>query len=61
LAQPSRALRGGCGRPSSLERGRRLTESRKVVPIPRISAGSTVGITGPASLRTVETVEALAM
>ena len=50
VAQPSPALRGGPGRPSCLDRGRRSTETSKVVTNPRISAGSTVGITGPASV-----------
>ncbi len=40
---------------------RRLTEPSKVVANPRISAGSTVGITGLASARTLDTAEATEM
>ena len=47
-AQSSTALRGDASRPSCLDRGRRSTEHSTVVPNPRISAGSTVGLTGPA-------------
>ena len=43
---------GGFGRPSCLERGRRATDHSTVVPNPRISAGSTVGSTGPISALT---------
>ena len=53
MAQPSRALRGGACRPSTLDRGRRWTESTKVVTNPRISAGSTVEFSGHASSRTL--------
>ena len=48
-AQSSTTLRGDASRPSCLDRGRRSTDHSTVVPNPRISAGSTVGITGPAS------------
>ena len=41
-----RTLGGGFGQPSSLERGMRWTSVSKVVPNPRISAGSTVAMTG---------------
>ena len=51
-AQPSTTLRGGFGRPSCLERGRRATVPSQVVPNPRISAGSTVGFTGSVSALT---------
>ena len=47
-AQSSTTLRGDFGRPSCLDRGRRSTDHSTVVPNPRISAGSTVGVTGPA-------------
>jgi hypothetical protein len=50
-AQPSTTLRGDASRPSCLDRGRRSTDHSTVVPNPRISAGSTVGITGPAPAR----------
>ena len=48
-AQSSTTLRGDASRPSSLDRGRRVTDHSTVVPNPRISAGSTVGLTGPVS------------
>jgi hypothetical protein len=48
-ASPSTTLRGGSGRPSCLDRGRRQTDLSTVVPNPRISAGSIVGSTGPVS------------
>jgi hypothetical protein len=40
-------------KPSCLERGRRPTDTSKVVTNPRISAGSTVVFTGVASSRTL--------
>lgn len=51
-AQPSKPLRGR--KPSLLDRGRRQRSPSKVVANPRISAGSIVEITGPASSRTTD-------
>jgi hypothetical protein len=45
LAQSSPAL-SGCKKPACLDRGRRPTDTGKVVPNPRISAGSTVVLPG---------------
>jgi hypothetical protein len=49
LTQTPTTLRGGPGRPSRLDRGRRSTETSKMVGNPGTSAGSTVGATGPTS------------